>query len=79
MNEIISAVALVALSVASLAAIGWYSMPRAERGAPTEVGLHQWVGIVAQGARILGTWGPRLDFSEAPSATRARRVKHSEL
>jgi hypothetical protein len=71
MSEIISTIALVGLSVASLAALGWFAMPRPERVSPTQVGLRDWAGIAAHGARILGSWGPRLDFSTVPTAGRA--------
>ncbi|MGB3187722.1 MAG: hypothetical protein WBG36_05370 [Ornithinimicrobium sp.] len=62
MNDIIPTLALIGASVAALAAIGWFSIPRAERTSATEISPRDWAGIAAHGARVLATWGPRLDY-----------------
>ncbi|MGB3764752.1 MAG: hypothetical protein WA966_16190 [Ornithinimicrobium sp.] len=68
MNDIISAVSIIALSVLAVAAVGWSAIPKLERGRPGEVSATEWRGIVRTGARVVSSWGPRLDFS-APSTT----------
>ncbi|MGB7448060.1 MAG: hypothetical protein WA892_02920 [Ornithinimicrobium sp.] len=79
MHEIISTISLVGLAVTALAALGWYSMPRAERVAPTQVGLRQWAGITAQGVRLMATWGPRYQLTEPGRTCTPAKAQYSEL
>lgn len=67
MSDVINTIALISLSVFSLAAIGWFAIPKAERGTIREVPARDWVAIVKTGARVLSTWGPRLDFYDRSS------------
>lgn len=73
MNDIISATVLVSVSLLSLAAIGWFAMPKPERGRVADVPASDWAGIIKTGARVLSTWGPRLDFSTPGTAVAPSR------
>ncbi len=79
MSDIVNTIALLGLSVLSLAAIGWSAIPRAERGGVREVPARYWVSIVKTGARVLSTWGPRLDFyARAPRSAAVPSVPQAE-
>ncbi|MGB3827164.1 MAG: hypothetical protein WA962_00140 [Ornithinimicrobium sp.] len=66
MNDIVSAVVLISLSLLSLAAIGWFAMPKPERGRVGDLTRSDGAAMIKTGARVLASWGPRLDF-EAPT------------
>ena len=74
MNDIISAAALVALSLLTLAGIGWFAMPKPERGRLRDVTPADTAAMVRTGARLTSTWGPRLDFSTPATAVTPSRA-----
>lgn len=73
MNDILNTIVLISLCVLSLAAIGWFAMPKPERGRVREVSAADWAVIVKTGARVLSTWGPRLDFTRPNTAVAPAR------
>lgn len=62
MNGISSFVALAALLLLALAAVGWVARPRQERLAANRLNLVEWAGIVHHGIRVVATWGPRVPY-----------------
>lgn len=76
MSDIISALALIGLSIASLAAIGWFSIPRPERTSATEISPRDWADIAVHGTRVVAKWGPKLDYDfTSPTGATASQSK----